>query len=98
MIRVIYKWRVEKEDFDAFKEAWSIATNKIHETTKGARGSFMIKSFEDETLISTVARWDNLEQWKAFWTIKPPKEMEKMRKIAEFISSEAYEEIEDYTF
>ena len=57
----------------------------------------MIKSLEDETLVSTVARWDDIEQWKAFWTVEPPKEMGKMRELAKFISSEAYEEIEDYT-
>lgn len=49
MIRVIYKWRVEEEDFIAFKEIWTRTTNSIHEAVPGALGSFLLRSPEDKT-------------------------------------------------
>lgn len=97
MIRIVYRWKVKAENFPAFKEAWSVATNKIHETTPGALGSFMLRDADSETDILTVAKWDCVESWKAFWGMANPKEMETMQALGERVSVDAYEEIEDFT-
>jgi len=97
MIRVIYRWRVEPENFQKFKEAWSVATNHIHETVPGALGSFMLRSRESDCEVLTVAKWDSVASWKNFWGNAKPVEMEEMRKLGERTSVEAFDEIEDYT-
>lgn len=45
----------------------------------------------------TVAKWDSIESWKAFWSAENPSEMVEMRKIGERISATAYDEIDDFT-
>ena len=97
MIRVIYRWYVSSENFERFKKIWSETTNRIHETVTGAQGSFLLRSFENETEVLTVARWDSLESWKSFWGDENPKEMEAMRKLGKRISAEVFEEIEEHT-
>jgi heme-degrading monooxygenase HmoA len=97
MVRVIYRWQVKSENFDEFKKIWSVTTNRIHESVAGAHGSFMLRSFENETEVLTIAKWDSLESWKNFWGNENPKEMEAMRKLGKRISAEVFEEIEDYT-
>lgn len=97
MIRVIYRWQVEKENLDEFQKEWRIATNKIHETVPGARGSFMLQEADDENQILTIAKWDSFELWKAFWGMENPKEMENMQKLGNCISTKAYKEIDDFT-
>lgn len=97
MIRVIYKWRVEEEDFVSFKEVWTRTTNSIHEAVPGALGSFLLRSPEDKTEVLTVAKWDSLESWKAFWGAENPSEMVGMREIGERISVTMYDEVDDFT-
>lgn len=97
MIRVIYKWRVEEEDFVSFKEVWTRTTNSIHEVVPGALGSFLLRSPEDKTEVLTVAKWDSLESWKVFWGTENPSEMVGMREIGERISVTVYDEVDDFT-
>ncbi len=97
MVRVVYRWHVAPENFEEFKKIWSTTTNRIHESVFGALGSFMLRSFENETEVITIAKWDSLESWKNFWGNENPKEMEAMRKLGKRISAEALEEIEDHT-
>ena len=97
MIRVIYRWQVAPENFEAFKSTWSVTTNRIHETVPGALGSFMLRARESESEVLTVAKWDSIESWKTFWGNTNPKEMEGMRKLGKRISIETYDEIEDHT-
>lgn len=97
MIRVIYRWQVDPENFDAFKRIWTATTNRIHETVPGALGSFMLRACEDESEVVTVAKWDCLESWKAFFGNTNPEAMQEMRKLGKRIAVDAYDEIEDYT-
>ena len=97
MIRVIYRWQVDPENFEEFKRVWSTTTNQIHKSVPGARGSFMLQACESASEVLTVARWDSLESWKAFWGNTNPEEMKAMRILGKRISVEAYDEIEDYT-
>jgi heme-degrading monooxygenase HmoA len=97
MIRVIYRWQVDSENFEEFKKIWRETTNRIHDTVEGALGSFMLKSIENEEEVLTVAKWKSVESWRSFWGKANPKEMEAMRKLGVRISAEAFEEIEDHT-
>ena len=97
MVRVVYRWQVAPENFEAFKETWRITTNRIHETVPGARGSFMLRSFHSESEVVTVAKWDSLDSWQNFWGNSNPKEMDVMNRLGKRFSVETFEEIEDHT-
>ena len=97
MIRVIYRWRVAPENVNAFREIWRVTTNHIHDSVAGALGSVMLKSYEDESEVLTIARWESFESWKRFWGNADPKEMEAMHKLGKRVSAEVFEEFEDYT-
>ena len=97
MVRVIYKWKVDPENVPKFKSSWAKTTNTIRETVNGARGSILLKDNETDTIFITIARWDNIESWQLFWKGPAPVEMEVMHKVAERLSVESYEEIEDFT-
>lgn len=97
MIRIIYRWQVQPKNFDQFREAWSVATNKIHQSATGARGSFMLQGHEDTSMVLTIAKWDTLEGWEEFWGVEIPKEMKTMHALGKRISAEVYEEIDDFT-
>ena len=70
MVRVVYRWQVAPQDFEAFKETWRTTTNRIHESVAGAQGSFMLRSFENESEVITIAKWDSLESWENFGEIE----------------------------
>lgn len=72
VIRVVCRWKVKEEDFTSFQEVWSRTTSKIHETVPGALGSFMLRNPEDKTEVITVAKWDSVERWRAFWGSENP--------------------------
>lgn len=97
VIRVVYCWKVKEENFPIFQKVWSRTTNKIHETVPGALGSFMLRSPENKAEVMTVAKWDSMDSWKAFWGTANPSEMSDMRKIGERISVTVYDEIDDFT-
>ncbi len=97
MIRVVYRWHVAPQDFEAFKDTWRLTTNRIHETVTGARGSFLLRSFDDESEVITIAKWDSLDSWKDFWGNENPTAMHAMRELGKRLSVEAFEEIEDPT-
>jgi len=97
MIRVIYRWEVQPEDFEDFKRVWSATTNRIHETVPGALGSFMLRVSDRDSEVLTVAKWESMESWKKFWGKQNPEEMQEMRKLGKRVSVNAYDEIDDYT-
>ncbi len=97
MIRVVYRWRVEPGKFEAFRDTWRHTTNRVHSTVNGALGSFMLRSYSDESEVITIAKWDSLEAWKAFWGDDNPHQMEGLRALGERVSVEAFEEVEDQT-
>lgn len=97
MIRIIYTWRVAPENIDAFQDAWRQATTTIRDSVEGARGSFMLRETDDPGKVLTVARWDSLDAWKAFWKVEGPPEMGLMHRLGERISVQVCEEIADFT-
>ncbi len=97
MIRVIYRWKVNPEDETKFRAAWVKTTTGIRERTPGARGSMLLQNQQEPTEFITMARWDRLEDWQAFWGETSSADMEVMHALAERVSVEAFEEIEDHT-
>ena len=97
MVRVVYRWQVLPQNFDAFRGTWRITTNRIHETVPGAQGSFMMRSIGNESEVITVAKWDSLAEWEKFWGNKDPEEMKGMGALGKRIAVETFEEVEDYT-
>lgn len=97
MVRIIYRWRVKEQNQPLFQQAWSLATNQIHQTVPGALGSFMLQDANDKNLVLTVAKWQSLEHWQAFWGLQPPEQMQQMHQLAERIGTEVYQELEDFT-
>jgi len=97
MVRIIYRWRVQEADQSKFKAAWANATTAIRDSTVGARGSVLLQSHRDPTEYITIARWDKIEDWQAFWEDSSRTEMQVMHSLAKHLSDEAYEEIEDHT-
>ncbi|HHX8464510.1 hypothetical protein [Vibrio diabolicus] len=45
----------------------------------------------------TIAKWRTREDWERFWGTSNPEKMKKMSEIAERISVELFDEIEDRT-
>lgn len=97
MFRVVYEWRVSIDKMDEFKNVWRIATESIHRTVAGALGSFMLHSYDTPEKVLTIAKWQTREDWELFWVDRNPEKMQKMHEIAERISVEAFDEIEDRT-
>ncbi len=61
----------------------------------GALGSFMLHSFDKPEKVLTIAKWRSRQDWELFWENSNPEKMQKMREIAERISVESFDEIED---
>lgn len=91
MIQVIYRWQVPAESRDAFIAAWAATTREIRATTKGARGSFCIAGVDYPTEIITIARWDELDQWREFVKAAKSATMAEMHRLATLLSHVAYE-------
>ena len=96
MIQVIYRWQVPTENRNAFIAAWSATTREIGTTTKGARGSFCIVGVDDPTEIITIARWDELDQWREFVKTAKSATMVEMHRLATLVSNVAYEQVGDF--
>ena len=97
MIRIIYSWKVKPEKVAPFIEAWKRTTNLIHDHVEGARGSFMLQNNEDTKDIKTIARWDSLKDWEKFWHDTNGNQMRSMHDLAEQVSVEVFDEIDDFT-
>jgi len=97
MIRVFYEWSVKPEHIDAFRAAWQDTTCRIHDSVEGARGSFLLEDVERPGRILTIARWDSLAQWQAFWQGADPAAMSPMRRLGTRLSVKAFEEFADFT-
>lgn len=97
MVRVIYRWSVDQASLPAFLDAWRVTTRRIHSTVEGARGSFLLQEPGDPGEILTIARWDTVEDWRAFWKAEDPEEMRGMRSLGERVEVAVYDEFGDFT-
>ena len=97
MFRVVYEWRVPSEKMDEFQNIWRSTTDSIHQSVDGALGSFMLRAYDVPEKVLTIAKWRTREDWERFWGTSNPEKMKKMSEIAERISVESFDEIEDRT-
>ena len=95
VVRIIYHWQVEPEQFDAFQDAWRTATNHIYQNAPGAKGNFMLRKYGSTSEVLTVARWDSLQHWEAFWEGETPSYMQRMHELGDRVSVEIYEEVDN---
>lgn len=97
MIRVVYRWKVDKENREAFREAWEGVTTRIRRETEGARGRVFLESCQDAEEVITIAHWDKYEQWQAFIDNAPAEQMRKMHELANLVSKQAFRQTGDHT-
>ena len=97
MIQIIYLWEVPLENHGAFLAAWERTTQNIRKTVEGARGSVCIVSVDRPTEILTVAKWDELNQWRGFVKGAKLTSMREMHALGTQVSHKAYEQIGDFT-
>ena len=80
----------------AFLAAWEKTTVTIRETTVGARGSFCIVSVDTPTEVLTIAKWEELEQWRDFIKGAKLTSMKEMHELGTQISADAYVQKGDF--
>lgn len=97
MIKIIYRWDVPVDRQAAFLDAWQKTTVRIRETTRGARGSVCLVSVENPTEILTIAKWDELDQWRDFVKEARLTSMNDMHALGTLVSHAAYEQKGDFT-
>ncbi len=97
MHQIIYRWEVEKKNQAAFLTAWEETTKTIRETTEGARGSICIVSVDRPTEIITMAKWDELDQWREFVKTAKSGAMREMHALGTQVSHDAYDQRGDFT-
>ena len=88
---------MQQDGEEGFRAAWEKATTRIRESAEGARGSVLLQNHQDSTEFVTIARWDTIEQWQAFWNDPSRTEMQDMHALAERLSADAFDELGDYT-
>ena len=97
MIHVVYRWHVLPENRQAFLAAWEKTTLSIRGAVRGARGSFCIVGLDNPTEVLTVAKWDEVGQWREFIKTAKSETMREMHTLATQISHDAYEHVADHT-
>ena len=97
MHQIIYRWQVEQNNQAACLAAWEKATKSIRETTEGARGSICIVSVDRPTEIITMAKWDELDQWRQFVKTANSGAMREMHALGKKVSHDAYDQYGDFT-
>ena len=97
MIQIVYRWEVPLENRAAFLAAWEKTTQSIRESTEGARGSICIVSVDRPTEVLTIAKWDELRQWRDFIRQAKSTSMKEMHALGRQVSHDAYEQVGDFT-
>jgi len=71
MIRVMYWWKVQPGQEEAFAAAWIGITRWIRTHVAGARGSLLVRSAEDPHEFVAIARWVSRAAWDAWHASTP---------------------------
>ena len=67
MIRVVYRWRVERGREEDFATWWHDGTIRIRQSQPGSLGSTLCRSTKDSEVFVGIARWQNRQDVEAFW-------------------------------
>ncbi len=66
-IRVIYRWRVERQRWDDFAAWWHEGTLRIRASHPGALGSTLCQPAQDDEHLVGIARWKSEDDLVRFW-------------------------------
>jgi heme-degrading monooxygenase HmoA len=91
VIRVIYRWQVDPEAQDGFLYWWHEGTLAIRRDRAGALGSILLRSDEDVSSFTAVARWQSRADLEAFWAASPAQAVTRV----ELAAVEVFDEIDD---
>lgn len=97
MIHIIYRWKVQDGQEDAFARAWTRGTRVIRSSFEGAHGSVLLRSHQDASEFVGVATWESLVDVETFWASEHP-DPESFRIVSQtgtFVSREIFDEIQD---
>lgn len=99
MVRVVYRWKVQAGEEEIFVRAWTRGTRAIRDTVKGARGSLLLRNQNDPSEYIGIARWDTIEDCRAFWESEPPdaEAFEVASAVSTLLSRTIYDEVLDLT-
>lgn len=67
MIRVVYRWRIDRQHQPAFAAWWHERTLVIRASEPGAMGSTLLAVKDDDDHVVGIARWQSEAQLSAFW-------------------------------
>ena len=100
MIHVIYRWRVQQGQENAFARAWTQGTRAIRASCKGAHGSVLLRSHRHPSEYIGIAAWEQIEDVQAFWNSDPPapEAFRIVSATSTFLSREVCDEIQDLEF
>jgi heme-degrading monooxygenase HmoA len=95
-MRAIYRWRVRPGREEEFVRTWTALTKRIRAGVPGARGSMLLQSAERPDEFVAVARWETIEQWRAFRDASAATPAPNPQAAnADLISAEPFEEVAD---
>ena len=66
-IRVIYRWRLDHGDLEAFKEWWHEGTLRIRRSYQGALGSTLMIPSDSDSHVVAIAKWRSQADLERFW-------------------------------
>ena len=99
MLRVIYRWKVDPDRFEEFREAWEAMTEAIRAQRLGARGSMLLRDPDRPDEVMAIATWESRAHWEEAGKQPSchPEAGQRMKAASQFLSGTPYEVVADLT-